>query len=323
MLLSIIVPAYNVEKYIAKCIESLVTQKNIKYEIIIVDDGATDLTGKISDKLSEKYKEIVRVIHQDNKGLGGARNSGILNANGKYIAFVDSDDFLVDNAFGRMFEAANYQDFDMLCFEHMELREGDSFTKDRLLGNKQINSYIQNKVESLKDFFNNRISSYSWDKIYKKSIFSESKILFTEKTYFEDLRVSYELISKCETIIRTDFCAYVYLQRANSITKSLTAKHYNDYIKEYSMILDNITDDIKFELKEDLIVFNILKYNSAVRILSNIEDKNNILNKIIRPNVDINRLLKLRIPFSEKLTYILGEKEYIYTFVKKIARLAK
>ena len=104
MKLSIIVPVYNVEKFLNKCLDSLIGQTMEDYEIILVDDGSKDASGRICDDYAERYPELVRVMHIDNGGQGRARNFGIDTAKGEYLGFVDSDDYLEPNVYGYMLE---------------------------------------------------------------------------------------------------------------------------------------------------------------------------------------------------------------------------
>ena len=111
MLLNNMVPSYNVEKYIEKCIDSLVYQENIEFEIIIVNDGSTDKTFNKICEIKNKYPKEITVVNQKNKGLGGARNTGLRHAKGKYITFVDSDDYLLKNTFSNLFKSINNKEF--------------------------------------------------------------------------------------------------------------------------------------------------------------------------------------------------------------------
>ena len=113
--ISVIIPVYNVEKYLSKCIESVLEQDFSDYEIILIDDGSTDTSGKLCDEYAENYSAI-KVIHQQNKGLGGARNTGIEAAEGQYLLFVDSDDYIRDNIMTFLYDTAVCNDSDIVAF---------------------------------------------------------------------------------------------------------------------------------------------------------------------------------------------------------------
>ena len=122
MKLSIIVPIYNVAPYLRKCVDSLLTQDISDYEIILVDDGSPDECPQICDEYVEKYDSI-RVVHQENEGLSAARNSGVKVAQGDYIMFVDSDDYLQPNVLGALMEQVERDNLDVLRFRYQNVRE--------------------------------------------------------------------------------------------------------------------------------------------------------------------------------------------------------
>ena len=124
--LSIIVPVYNVERYIPMCLESIVLQSLEDYEVILVNDGSTDSSREICDKFAAEHKEF-RVIHQGNEGVSAARNKGIAEAQGEYILFLDSDDFLVPQSIGPLLSIAKNNNLDVLGFGYKTVPED---TKD-------------------------------------------------------------------------------------------------------------------------------------------------------------------------------------------------
>lgn len=318
MLLSIIVPAYNVEKYLSNCIRSLVTQKGIDYEIIIVNDGSTDKTSFIAKRLSVEYGNIIKVIEQKNKGLGGARNTGVRVATGKYIAFVDSDDYLMNDAFGIIFRKIGFEEFDLLSFGHKKVYDFNPIIDENSKNDIMIKR--MDNLEAIKQFFCDNITSYSWDKVYRKSLIVDNNIEFTEKTYFEDMRVSYECVMNSNKVIGVSLKAYRYLQRSNSITKSLTSSHLNDFISEYNKILKNIPNNMEINAKRELEEFKILKYNSILRIINSInEDVYYEYNKL-KPKLRLLEITSSNISVKEKIIYILGENKLLFKLIKKVKK---
>ena len=311
MLLSIIVPAYNVEKYVERCIESLIDKENLEYEIIIVNDGSTDKTKLKLIELNKKYGEIIRVINQENKGLGGARNTGIKNAIGKYIVFIDSDDLIVEGLFSKIFNHINV-DFDILTYKHIEFyNESDLNIENK----NNFNYEVIDNIKAQKKFFLGEITSYAWDKIYKRSLFIENNILFSENTYYEDMRVVYELIAKANTVLFSDIIGYLYFQRSNSITKTFTNKHLEDFISEYNKLLNKIDKDIYYKCKDDIDIYKILKEVSIIRNIVS----GNFKNYKIPENMDVKTNL-LSIIFNNKLN--INEK-IIFIFKNNICFLKK
>ena len=120
--LSIIVPVYNVEEYIQKCINSILSQNYLDFELILIDDGSTDNSGKICDEFASENKKI-KVIHQENGGLSNARNTGIKNAVGHYLWFIDSDDWIVGNAFSIIVQELKENNLEMLGFYEIRFIE--------------------------------------------------------------------------------------------------------------------------------------------------------------------------------------------------------
>ena len=122
-LISVIIPVYNVEKYLRECIDSVLNQSYQNLEIILVDDGSTDSSGEICDEY-EKQDIRIRVIHQKNQGLSGARNTGFQNANGEYVYFLDSDDWIVPEAIKCLVKRAEEESADVVFFEAFSFEDG-------------------------------------------------------------------------------------------------------------------------------------------------------------------------------------------------------
>ena len=126
-LISVIIPVYNVENYLRECIESVLNQTFRDFEVILVDDGSTDSSGDICDEYVEK-DERVTVIHQKNGGLSVARNTGLSEANGKYVYFLDSDDYISENALATLLNIAENDSSDIVFFDAVSFTDTDDFT---------------------------------------------------------------------------------------------------------------------------------------------------------------------------------------------------
>ncbi len=313
LILSIIVPAYNVEKYLKKCIESLVTQENIDYEIIIVNDGSKDCTLEIARGLEECYS-FVRVINQENKGLGGARNTGIINAKGKYITFVDSDDFLVNNTYGILFKEILKDKYDIACFRFAKFYESKEIEVNNDLN---IKSEVLLNDQAMRAFYKNEITSYAWDKIYNINLFRDNNILYPEGTLYEDLRTTYELIKNSKKIIKFNFWGYMYLQRPESISKNIKKKNLDDFICEYLKVIDSIGDN-RLDLKE-VRIYKILKYNALIRMKmkGKLEDYK-IDDRIKIKLSKIELLFNKNLGINEKVINIIGDNKFIFNLLRKV-----
>ena len=225
MKLSIIVPIYNVAPYLRKCVDSLLTQDIADYEIILVDDGSTDNSGAIADELVDAFRLSplasrleMRVIHQSNSGLSEARNTGTREAQGQYILFVDSDDYLQPNTLGTLLEQAERDNLDVLRFRYQNVKEsGEAFAPYKDMTN--YNDYSVTATDGL-TFLNERMGNqcYVVQFLVKADIVREE--LFTPDIYFEDTDWTPRMLLRAKRVASTDLVVYNYLWREGSITLS-------------------------------------------------------------------------------------------------------
>ena len=213
-LVSIVVPVYNVKKYLEKCVESILQQTYKKIEIILVDDGSTDGSGKLCDKLQSEHKDIV-VIHKENGGLSEARNYGIEKAKGRYICFVDSDDIIAEDYIKSMIEnMSNTVKISACGYCHLY----DSGQKVKI-NYEGINHFYKGidaqKYLNIIGYFN--VSACN--KLFDKNLFRDIKFPVGKKS--EDWYVMYKLIEKAGGIYYNSEIKYFYRQRIGSITKSI------------------------------------------------------------------------------------------------------
>lgn len=244
-MISVIVPVYNVEKYIEKCVDSLVNQTIEDKEIILVDDGSTDNTSKILDEYAKKYPEIVKVIHKENEGVSVARNVGIEIATGEYIGFIDSDDWVEFDMYEKLYNKAVEDDCDVVACNITALYPDHEVI---------IKSNIRDN-ETAKELM---IDAYAivCNKIYKKSLIEN--IRFKEKMNFcEDVRFLYMLYPKIKKIGSIDESLYNYLQRTGSLTYTYNEKLYQ--------LIDSLDDIVKYYKDENIyeIYIEELEYSYA------------------------------------------------------------
>ena len=225
MKLSIIVPIYNVAPYLRKCVDSLLVQDISDYEIILVDDGSTDNSGAIADELVDAFRLSplasrleMRVIHQSNSGLSEARNTGTREAQGDYILFVDSDDYLQPNTLGTLLEQAEHDNLDVLRFCYHNVKEsGEAFAPYKDMTN--YNDYSVTATDGL-TFLNERMGNqcYVVQFLVKTEIVRHE--LFTPGIYFEDTDWTPRMLLRAKRVASTDLVVYNYLWREGSITLS-------------------------------------------------------------------------------------------------------
>ena len=219
---SIIVPAYNVEDYIQKCLESLVNQTLQDIEILVVNDGSTDQTKSRIEKFMLAYPEKIKYLEKTNGGLSDARNYGLPSANGKYIGFVDSDDYVEPTMFEEMFNKAEEENSDMVecdfIWEYPNKKRVD--TGKIYEGKKE--AFVYARV-------------VAWNKLIKRETLEKANIKFPKGLRYEDTEFFYKLLPSLEKISFIKKPLVHYIQRSNSI-----ANTQNERVKEIFEIWDNI-----------------------------------------------------------------------------------
>lgn len=226
--ISIIIPVYNVEKYIRKCVDSILSQTYKNLEIILVDDGSLDNCGKICDQYAKIDNRVV-VIHKQNGGLSSARNAGLKQATGDYIMFVDSDDSLEKIACESLINITNKTDADIICFNcsNVYLNEAIDNSKNSYCYSNTYKYYELSYAEAIIDnIYRKHIRYEAWGKMYKKYIFDMIK--FKEGLLAEDFNVFYKFLKMAKKIIYFDANLYLYLRRDDSIMGKRNIKLYYD-----------------------------------------------------------------------------------------------
>lgn len=245
MKLSIIIPCYNVEKFVQKCTESILLQNGFDFEIILVNDGSKDKTLDILENLVEKDHRI-KVINQENQGLSGARNTGIENAKGDYIMFVDADDWLEPNAFEIISE--NFNQEDLFCFSYNRVFDKKILPRKLNIEGTFDASFIQRRIVGLLD---NELADPSqtdslvtaWGKIYKTKIIKDNNVKFidTKEIGTEDALFNIQYLEFAEKVKIIDVSLYNYLKNNfESLTKLYKPNLFNQWKNLYAKIFDLI-----------------------------------------------------------------------------------
>ncbi len=231
MFLSIVVPTYNVEKYIANCLESLVKQ-NISfdtYEIIIINDGSTDESARLAELYSKTYGNI-RVIHQENAGLSAARNAGILAAKGKYIYFIDSDDYIATNTLKLVINTLETHDLDMLGLEIIETAALDISASKNC---SELNVKDAIVSDGITYIANNNYLNNAWWYVIRLEFLKESKLVFPEGRLVEDANFTAKLIVAAKKFGWLPLDFYRYYMRPNSIMRRKNINHVKRLVGDY------------------------------------------------------------------------------------------
>lgn len=205
--ISFVVPCYNSEEYMEKCIDSLLIGKD-DVEIIIIDDGSKDNTGKIADKYQKKYPRIVKVIHQENGGHGEGINAGLKHATGKYFKVVDSDDWLDEEAYKKLLKEIKHIDTDLVVCNYVyTYTDGRS---DHTIS--FANVYEEGKVLTWNDIHKFKVTQYPslHSMMYKKSVLDKSNIDLPKHVFYEDNLFIYLPLVNTKTILYLDLDLYRY-----------------------------------------------------------------------------------------------------------------
>lgn len=246
-LISVVVPVYNVEKYLKRCIESILNQTYKNLEIILVDDGSKDKSGQICDEYSKK-DERIKVIHKENGGLSDARNVGVENGLGKYICFIDSDDYIDVKFLENLYLIIKKYNADISVCCYKIVYENSNYLK--IEERREFKEEIWNKEQSYKELLLfGKLENYIWNKLFKKSLFNG--ICFPNGKKMEDIGTTYLLLDKAKKIVKTNYVGYFYMQRKGSIMSNLNEKliidtkeminiRFNYLKKKYPDLLDEL-----------------------------------------------------------------------------------
>lgn len=215
---SVIVPVYNVEKYLEKCLTSLVNQTLSEIEIIIVNDGSTDNSEVIINDFKSRFPEKIKTLTKKNGGLSDARNSGLDICTGQFIAFVDSDDFVDENMFAEMLALALKYNAEMVICNLQKVNE-HGFVTQKL---PQLPNFSECMDLASNFSIFSDISYFACNKLFKRELFANKR--FVKGMHFEDIELIPQLLLQCTTITQTQNFHYQYLEREDSITKTHSRK---------------------------------------------------------------------------------------------------
>lgn len=306
--ISIIVPVYNVENYLKKCLDSLVNQTLEDTEIIVVNDGSRDNSQKIIDEFRQNFPDKIRSFVKENGGLSDARNFGLDKAEGEYIGFVDSDDYVSETMFEEMYTLAKKHNAGMVICNLQKMDERGTVTQ-KLTQIPDMPEKI--KLEKHFSVFSD-ISYFACNKIFKRELFQGKR--FKKGIHFEDIQLIPQLLLECKILAQTQNFHYQYLERSDSITKTHTEKGLDilKAVEDVEAAFENSEySDKKTELKNFQIlegVYTFLAYLAFVKedaVFRKMADK---LEEFIR---------KREISRSEILNYKRFGKNYMLSLPLK------
>ena len=274
MFFSVIIPVYNVERYLRECVDSILSQTFDSYEIILVDDGSSDGSSAICDLYAETDNR-VKVIHKANGGQSSARNAGTEIAQGTYIIYIDSDDFIMDCDFlQKVAKAAEGKD--IVFFKHKKFfdktKEFAEYTYSFAGISNEEDAYTDKLMEMIR---RDAFFGMPWNKCIRRSVIMQEHIHFEEGLTGEDMDWIYSVIlaSKSLTVIDEPFIAY--RQRENSITSSIKIKNLNDYVFILEKWYEKANTDDCAEQEKKIMLASLAKYYSNLLIMyTRVKDKN-------------------------------------------------
>lgn len=312
--ISVIVPVYNVEKYIKKCLDSLVNQILHDIEIIVVDDGSTDSSAEIIKEYVDMYKN-VKYYKKENGGLSDARNYGLQYATSKYVAFLDSDDYVDINLYKLMYEKAKKEDSDMV--------ECNFYWAYPRKNKKDIGVRYSNKKEMIE-----KARVVAWNKIYKKEVLDMAKVEFPKGLRYEDVEFFYKLVPYIEKVSFVKKPLIYYVQRKESIINT-----QNEKTKDIFTVLNNVITYYKnkniYEKYKEVLEFTYARILlcSSFRRIAKIKDKN-VRNKLLNetwielnqnfPNWKQNKILNTNL--NNKKRYMKSINRFTYKLYAKLYR---
>lgn len=222
-LISIIVPIYNVEEYLPKCIDSIINQTYKNLEIILIDDGSTDSSPKICDEYMNKDSRII-VIHKDNGGLSSARNKGLEISKGNYVCFIDSDDYLEPTMIEELKNNMDKYNSDISCCNFYDIKNNIRTVRIKKNTSTEFVSRKKDKFVNIQNEYS-PLTYYAWNKLYKKELFNNIK--FPEGRLYEYTYILCDIFEQADKISFTLKPLYNYVYRSSSLGNAFNLKHFD------------------------------------------------------------------------------------------------
>lgn len=274
---SIIIPVYNVERYIRECIDSVLNQTLKEIEVICINDSSPDNCLEILNEYAQKDKRVHVIDLKENKGMGNARNLGINSAKGKYIMFLDSDDFLEPNAVETAYTKILENDNDFVIFDYNRFVEE---TGEKISIKNPTDSFknLENKNSiKLNDCdFHFLSNAFIWNKIYKLSFIKENDIKFPNKKFFEDLVFKVQIFARSNSFSFVSAPLYNYREKENGATTFNQTEHYESVIELQKQCYEYLKDVNNKNLSKSYLIYTI---GSTLHWFDKFTSKNSAIKK--------------------------------------------
>jgi len=331
-LISIVLPIYNVENYLERCIKSVISQTYKNLEIILVDDGSTDDCSKMCDEWAEKDNRIV-VVHKNNQGLGMARNTGIEYAKGRFICFFDSDDFIENDMIENVYKVITKENAEMACFGYNVIK------KDKIVQSNipELKQYFYEGDDVIKVFLPELISENpktgkksglnmsAWSCMYSKELIEENNWRFVSerKIISEDIYSLLYLYKNVKRVAVVKKAFYNYCENPNSLTQTYREDRYIKIKYFYQMSMQAceelaFSEDIKMRINYPYLANTIAAMKQIVNSNEERKNKRNNLKNILYDDV-LNEVLKKvkrnKFSLSRKILFFLMRKKALNLIV--------
>ena len=308
---SIIVPVYQVEKYIRQCVDSILAQTFTDFELILVDDWSKDKSGQICDEYA-RMDTRVKVIHKENGGLSDARNKGMDQASGNYFMFVDSDDYIAPTMIECLYESILNENADIAVCNYLYYFENDR--------KKNFATNIKSEVLSGAEIFYNRknernygIWTVAWNKLYKKEPFE--RIRFRMGKYHEDEFWANDIYQLNVKIVAIPECLYYYRQRDNSIMSSKSIARNFDIIEAFQ---ERTSVYLKYPVYANqaykVLIYSLEYLAEAKELVSHEDEKGRFIQAEKRTRTIAKQIQKSRISFLQRVSLIFIGLNPCHTF---------
>ena len=321
-LISVIIPVYNVENYLEMAVNSVINQTYTNLEIILIDDGSTDNSGKICDEFAKKDNR-VKVIHQKNSGGSEARNVGIKNATGRYIGFVDSDDVISNKMYEFMYRAIIESNVriaacDYVAFKNSTPNFDENYKSEIISGDEAIKEILLDR----------KVKNFTWNKLYDIELFKNVEFIVGKK--YEDLGSVFKLFLKVDSVVYLDNKLYGYRAREESITGNYEINSTRDFIEmvkyRYEYLMrekPNLSEYINMNRVNTTARYFIdIAKNKKLCVFKNKLFKKQLYNELeIAKKLNTKKIRKMNRKELNLLNQILYFNPYIFYFLIRIARI--
>ena len=282
--ISVIIPVYNSEKYLTKCLESVFSQSFLDFEVIAVNDGSTDSSAEILNGYSEKFGEKIKCIYEENAGQAAARNNGLKYAGGEFIAFVDSDDYIAENALETCYNFAIENELDVVCFGLIS-DNGGSVSPVEYIRFKNLPTLLTYILSE----------SSPCNKLIRRSLLEENNIRFTEGIIYEDFEIMPTLALYTDKIGYLNEHLYYYVIHENS---TMRQPSYNKRLQSIFKVMESLDEkfgDTKYQDELEYLYIAHLLHDAGLRFLPFREGREDIKR--------ISKIMKSRFPKWRKNKY--------------------